>query len=131
MYAGIAQELSAVGISTSAVNFTPAAVSQNAAYLGTNFANTTPSQYLVYVKPSPIQTFGSDPTLVGLYDQGASASNPLPAWTKMWEYVSKQAYFVTICTVSNIWYASNRVGGLQVTEPRIGAALIGDLYPTD
>jgi peptide/nickel transport system substrate-binding protein len=130
MYAGIAQELSAVGITTTAVNYTPAAVSQNAAYLGTQFANTTPSQYLVYLKPSPIQTFGTNQTVVSLYDQGARASNPVPAWTKLWEYVSKQAYFVTVCTVSNIWYASDRVGGLQVTEPRVGAVLIGDLHPT-
>jgi peptide/nickel transport system substrate-binding protein len=138
LFEGMAQELSAVGITLTGVNAAagaanPQAAPHNGGALLTYQTNTTPAQYGLYLNPSVagngVQFFGDDPTIVSLYNKGLNAANPIPYWQKMWEYESEQAYNINICSVQNIWYESNRVTGAVVTAPRIAGVLINDLSP--
>ena len=133
MFEGMAQELSAVGITLTGVNaINLTAEPHNGGALLTYQTNMTPAQYGLYLTPgagNPVQFFGYDPTMVNLYAQGLHAANPVPYWKKMWEYESQQAYNINICSLQNIWYESNRVTGAVVTAPRIAGVLINDLSP--
>ena len=131
MFGGVAQELSSAGITLKPVNFTtPDAPSQNAGYLLTLISGSTQSQYEDWLAPgSAGNTWGTAPTLTKLYNQGLHAGNPTPAWTKMWEDEAKSAFYVTICSVSGIWYVGHNVTGVNVTPSRIGAPLISEISP--
>jgi peptide/nickel transport system substrate-binding protein len=133
MFEGMAQQLSAVGITLKGIDATnPTGETKNAGALLTYLYNATPAEYGIFMKPGAgngTQFFGTDPTIISLYEQGLHAANPVPAWKQMWQYESQQAYNIHICSLQNIWYESNRVTGAMVTSPRIAAVLISDLSP--
>jgi len=131
MFEGLAQELSAAGITLNPVTFTsPSSITQNAGYLLTMIGGPLQAQYQAWLAPTAASdTWGTDPTLVSLYTKGLYAKTPTADWTKLVEYEAKQAYYVTICSVSGIWYVAHTITGVNVTAPRIGAALISEISP--
>jgi peptide/nickel transport system substrate-binding protein len=131
MFGGVAQELHNVGITLNPVNFSStSSITQNAGYLLTMIAGSTESEYQSWLAPtSGSNTWGPAPLLTQLYNKGLHAANPFPAWTKMLEQEAKAAYYVTICSVSGIYYISHSVSGVDVTAPRIGAVFISELSP--
>ena len=133
MFQGMAQELSAVGITLTGVDATnPQAEPHNGGALLTYLNNTMAAQYNTYLSPTAtnlVQFFGYNPTMAGLYAQGLHAANPVPYWKELLEYESEQAYNINMCNLGNIWYESNRVTGADITSPRIAAVLINDLSP--
>jgi peptide/nickel transport system substrate-binding protein len=133
MFEGLAQELKAVGITINPVNYTSgASIFQNAGYLVTVIANASQVQYGLWMSPAtnPIGTWKSDPTLIHLYNHAVNSSNPTPGLTQLLQYETDQTYYATIASVSGIWYVSKSVNGVDVTAPRIGAVLIGELSPS-
>ena len=135
MLEGMAQQLSAVGITLTGVDATnPQAEPHSGGALLTYLNNTMAAQYNLYLSPNAsnlVQFFGDNPTMVSLYAQGLHAANPVPDWKALLEYESEQAYNINVCDLGNIWYESNRVTGADITAPRIAAVLINDLSPAE
>lgn len=132
MFNGVAQELKAVGITLNPVNYTsPGSIFNNAGYLLTTIGNTSQVQYSSWLSAgNPVTTWPVDSYMVSLFNKAIRAPNPVSDWTQMLQYESEQSYFVTICSVSGIWYVSKSVQGVDVTAPRIGAVLISELSPS-
>ena len=132
MFGGVAQELKAVGINLKPVNFTaPSSIFDNDGYLLTTIGNTTQVQYNAWMAAgNPLASWPTDAHLVSLYHKGSDSQDPTSDWMSLLQYESDQSYYVTICTVSGIWYVTKSVTGVDVTAPRIGAVLINELSPT-
>jgi len=132
MFNGVAQELKAVGITLNPINYTsPSSIFSNAGYLLTTIGNTTQVQYSSWLSAgNPVTTWPADSYMVSLYNKAIRATNPVPDWRQMLQYESQESYFVTICSVSGIWYVTKSVQGVDVTGPRIGAVLINELSPS-
>ena len=79
---------------------------------------------------NPIATWPSDPTLVHLYNHAVNSADTTAGLTQLLQYETNQTYYATICSVSGIWYVSKSVSGIDLTAPRIGAVLIGELSPS-
>jgi peptide/nickel transport system substrate-binding protein len=89
----------------------------------------TPTVYSTYVAPGAVVNFfGTNPEIVKLYNEGARAKDPTPAWTKMWQVYTKEAYVVPLVVQPNIYYVSESIGGVEVSKEH-NSALPTEWYP--
>jgi peptide/nickel transport system substrate-binding protein len=58
----------------------------------------------------------TDPTLAALYGQALSAANPVPVEQSMVKRIVSQAYTLPIYRYDYLWYASSKIGGIQITS---------------
>jgi peptide/nickel transport system substrate-binding protein len=88
------------------------------ATLGAAVSPTT-SLWGVYLSPTGAVNFcGEDKKLKELYEEGASSKNPIPAWEKMWNYYTEQAYTIPLVSYDYMNYVSEDVGGVAMGKAR-------------
>jgi peptide/nickel transport system substrate-binding protein len=133
----VAKYLEAVGIQTNII-VPPASAAwttaRGSAPLYTTPASLapTPTRWSVYVEPGKAAFGGyfDDPKMVELFNLGLSEPNPTASWKKMWELITKEAYFVPLHTYSQGWYVAKGIGGVNYTVERFGTVLVPELHWT-
>lgn len=89
-------------------------------------------QYWVSMwEASALWNFGSveDPELATLADAGAAASDSTKYWIDMSRRATQEAHFVPLFKADNIYYVSDRVTGVELTELGGGYPFVRDWGP--
>lgn len=81
------------------------------------------------VGPPALNPWGvNDPVLTKLWVQGLHSKKSTVYWTKMSQYLVKQAYMVPVYIFNNYWYSSKQVGGIEF-KGALHTPLAVDWYP--
>jgi peptide/nickel transport system substrate-binding protein len=79
---------------------------------------------------APLNQHGwSDPVLDELWLDGQRAADPTPYWQEMSRRSVTEAYFVPVFTIPNMWYVSDKIGGVEVTSE--GSPHVPSTPPTE
>jgi peptide/nickel transport system substrate-binding protein len=129
----IAKYLGDVGIKVEVIP-TPAANSR-AVFELTPFGNAqlnaelTATIYRVFNRAVNASATVSDQTSSRIFYKGLKSANPIPAYQQLWARATEEAFFVPICTLPLVYFASPKIAGINVSRARVGAIFVTELSP--
>jgi peptide/nickel transport system substrate-binding protein len=130
----LAQYFAAIGVTldvtraTSAADFGQLARSGTfPAYIAAQQANQSMWNFYGFALApagAPLNQHGwDDPVVDALWQEGARAADPGEYWRAISRRTVTEADFVPVFTTSNIWYVSDRIGGIDVTPTGLPASV--------
>lgn len=126
MSQAIAKYLNEVGVQTEVVQFSSPSQYIEKGLNGTypavqigGSANPMPFLYAAaFAEGALLNPLGfEDPTLAKLNEEANRSDDPDAIWQQMMQRITDQAYFVPAVVRSEIWYVSDKVGGVEWETP--------------
>jgi peptide/nickel transport system substrate-binding protein len=121
----VAHYLDAVGVKTNVVTFSTGAAYVDAIFkfkddswlLAADVGVPTPIEYPSFIGPSSAFGPGSpvNAEVYKLFYSGLKSKDPSKDWKKMWSIITTDAWFLPVCTLSDMFYVSKSVGGVKMS----------------
>jgi peptide/nickel transport system substrate-binding protein len=80
--------------------------------------NTTAIHGTYLAPGAPVNFFGTDKVMERFYREGTESSDSEPAFKKMWEHFTEQAYVIPLMAKGNAYYYSDGIQGVEASEAR-------------
>jgi peptide/nickel transport system substrate-binding protein len=128
----VAKYFGDVGIKMDVVPSSPA--NSTALYFQTPVGPTTltneitPVSYRWFTKSYPAHTI-DDAASSRLYYKGLKSADPVPSFQAMWARATEQGFFIPVCTLPAVYFASPKIAGMNVAKARTGSVFVTELSP--